>query len=99
MNVSLLSMRGRRVLRSSLDAREACEDDFADGAKAVRRELVERVFGAMPEGVCVQLYDVERGDARVQERRVVVAAHMLRARGELASVSNLRGGLPNDVNK
>src|ERR1044072_5287434 len=76
-------------LEPSLNPREAGEDDFADGAQGARGELVERVFGLVPEGVRVELYDVERGDARVQEGLVVVAAHVLGARSELEPVAQL----------
>ena len=60
-----------RPRHSRLDLRQRREHDVADDLQAPRADRIERVLGGVPRLV-VEIDDVDRGDAGLQEREVIV---------------------------
>ena len=83
-----------RLEQPLLDLGQRGQQHVADGLQRFGRDLVQRVAGRVPGGV-VEVDDVDRRDAGLQERQVVVFDRRL-ALDEFAAVQPLGGG-PDDV--
>src|SRR5688572_4613170 len=71
------------------------DDDLADNLERARVELVERVAGRVP-GRVVEVDQVDRGNAGIDERNVIVIDRR-RVGDERALMAEASGGAPDDV--
>src|SRR5882724_1418543 len=85
--------------QSLFNLRQARQHHVTDNLQTLRRNLIERVFLCVPVGISGQLDDVERLDARAQERLMIIAANSFRNAYKLRSVTELARSLPNGINQ
>src|SRR6185436_1123382 len=88
----------RRFLADSLhNFRQTRQHSLTNYLHALRRHFVDRVVSFVPVRITGELYQINRSDARMQKRFMIVSADAFFTFDEHLVVSELAPGLPDDV--
>src|SRR2546430_1817120 len=87
----------RAVLYPLFNLRQARQHHVTDNLQTLRRNLIERVFLCVPVRISAELNDVERIDARAQERFMIVTADTFTRIDKDRLATNLFRVLPDNI--